>query len=173
MNKHMIALALLVLAKASCTIDTADGDTPREGEGEGEGEATDATAEVIAFMRDAHTQMRSTFATQEEQLSADLSASGGFTSGAHITRSISENLSPAIDAFFNSVVDVVNASPGTVDGARLRGAAEAHKSDDLSFFESYYHSVPWITRDTARQAAVASARDAVNAGYASGIARLP
>ena len=180
MNQCLSFAPLLVATTISLSCAPPDvevdvgGDSEGEGEGENigsEGEGEDSTVSILVYIESAHAQMRTNFSAQEDRLSADLSASGGLNGGNHITRSIDENLSAGLGAFLQAVVDY--SSSRQFDASQVRTALEQRRSSDLSFFASYYQSVNWITRESARESAVSTAQDVVNARYGAAIAGIP
>jgi hypothetical protein len=131
---------------------------------------------VSTFMTSAHALGRSTFATQESTLSANLAAVGQFKSGNHYSRSVSENLLPSVESFINSAIQYIQNTGLSypIDKRSIENLFRQYSSTDIEFSRTYYSSVDWglSVNSSGLDQVLADVRSQVEQRYSNVIAKF-
>lgn len=133
-----------------------------------------STGSISNYMAALQAQVRSTFSGKESTLSAQLAAAGLFQSGAHYSRSISENFLPMVDSFISGSTEFIQSlGPNTlIDSQAIANLYRSYSAADIEYSRTYYSGVNWGLSASGLSQVLADLKTQVDIRYAVPIARF-
>jgi hypothetical protein len=134
----------------------------------------ESTQAIVDYMAILHSQMLTTFATNEKALSATLSATGMYFSGNHYSQSMSGYLTQ-VQGFTNTSLAFINTKAQTVgvDTPTVSALLNNYALQDAAYADTYYRSVPWGLTGSSLTSVISTLKGQINDVYALAILRIP
>lgn len=134
----------------------------------------ESTQAIIDYMAILHSQMLTTFATNEKALSQNLAATGGFASGNHYSQSMSGYLT-LVQGFANTSLAFINSKAQTmgIDTPTVSALIASYSLEDANYADTYYRNVPWGLTGSSLTSIISTSKNQINDVYALTILRIP
>lgn len=133
-----------------------------------------STQLIASYMATLHSQSMTTFAANEDALGSQLSAQGGFRSGAHYTQS-SAGLVAVIQRFANDSLAFVYLKSQTmpIDKNAVAALFSTYAAQDAAYTNTYYRGVNWGLAAGPLGTLIADINKKTNDLYALIVLQLP
>ena len=133
-----------------------------------------STGTIAGYMASLQSQLRDTFSAKESALSALLAAAGSFQSGAHYSRSISENFLPMVDSFISSSTQFIQSlrQSDFIDSKAVSELFKAYSAADVEFSRAYYSGVNWGLSASGLTQILADLKSQIDLKYAVPISQF-
>jgi hypothetical protein len=117
---------------------------------------------------------RSNFSGKESTLSAQLAATGLFQSGAHYTRSISDNFLPMVDSFISDSIQFIQSlgSNTFIDSQAIANLYRSYAAADVDYSRTYYSGVNWGLSASGLTQVLTDLKTKIDLRYAVPISRF-